>query len=180
MNNLIATATVLGLLALAPAASAQEEQHNKAAPAQGARPGGAPHGQEHAPGGPGGGHNAGPAERGPARGPAMPNGGGHNGPTSERSAGQAPSHQGTTERTHGAPAVALVGSFEQVANALVDYAEVGVTQFILSGWPKLDEMILFGKEVLPRVRKIEPASREQDRPLIPHEHSNPSHVSRAI
>ena len=83
-------------------------------------------------------------------------------------------------RTHGAPAVALVGSFEQVANALVDYAEVGVTQFILSGWPKLDEMILFGKEVLPRVRKIEPPSREQDRPLIPHEHSNPSYVSRAI
>ena len=83
-------------------------------------------------------------------------------------------------RTHGAPAVALVGSFEEVANALIDYAEVGVTQFILSGWPKLDEMILFGKEVLPRVRKIEPASREQDRPLIPHEHSNPSYVSRAI
>jgi alkanesulfonate monooxygenase len=58
-------------------------------------------------------------------------------------------------RTHGAPAVALVGSFEEVANALIDYAEVGVTQFILSGWPKLDEMILFGNEVLPRVRKAE-------------------------
>jgi alkanesulfonate monooxygenase len=58
-------------------------------------------------------------------------------------------------RTHGAPAVALVGSFEEVAQALIDYARVGVTQFILSGWPKLDEMILFGKEVLPRVRKIE-------------------------
>jgi alkanesulfonate monooxygenase len=58
-------------------------------------------------------------------------------------------------RTHGAPAVALVGSFEEVANALIDYAEVGVTQFILSGWPKLDEMILFGKEVLPRVREFE-------------------------
>jgi alkanesulfonate monooxygenase len=58
-------------------------------------------------------------------------------------------------RTHGAPAVALVGSFEEVACALIDYAEVGVTQFILSGWPKLDEMILFGNEILPRVRKIE-------------------------
>jgi alkanesulfonate monooxygenase len=58
-------------------------------------------------------------------------------------------------RTHGAPAVALVGSFEEVAHALIDYAEVGVTQFILSGWPKIDEMILFGKEVLPRVRKVE-------------------------
>jgi alkanesulfonate monooxygenase len=58
-------------------------------------------------------------------------------------------------RTHGAPAVALVGSFEEVASALIDYASIGVTQFILSGWPKLDEMILFGKEVLPRVRELE-------------------------
>ena len=58
-------------------------------------------------------------------------------------------------RTHGAPAVALVGSYEEVAQALIDYARVGVTQFILSGWPKLDEMILFGSEVLPRVRKLE-------------------------
>ena len=58
-------------------------------------------------------------------------------------------------RTHGAPAAALVGSFGEVASALIDYAEVGVTQFILSGWPKLDEMILFGKEILPRIRKVE-------------------------
>jgi alkanesulfonate monooxygenase SsuD/methylene tetrahydromethanopterin reductase-like flavin-dependent oxidoreductase (luciferase family) len=58
-------------------------------------------------------------------------------------------------RTHGAPGVALVGSFEEVASALIDYAEVGVTQFILSGWPKLDEMILFGNEIQPRVRKAE-------------------------
>ena len=58
-------------------------------------------------------------------------------------------------RTHGAPAVALVGSYQEVAQALIDYARVGVTQFILSGWPKLDEMILFGREVLPRIRKLE-------------------------
>jgi alkanesulfonate monooxygenase len=58
-------------------------------------------------------------------------------------------------RTHGAPAVALVGSYDEVARALIDYASIGVTQFILSGWPKLDEMILFGKEVLPRIRKLE-------------------------
>ena len=58
-------------------------------------------------------------------------------------------------RTHGAPAVSLVGSYEEVAQALIEYARIGVTQFILSGWPKLDEMILFGNEILPRVRKIE-------------------------
>ena len=58
-------------------------------------------------------------------------------------------------RTHGAPAVALVGSYQEVAQALIDYARVGVSQFILSGWPKLDEMILFGREILPRVRILE-------------------------
>jgi alkanesulfonate monooxygenase len=58
-------------------------------------------------------------------------------------------------RTHGAPAVSLVGSFAEVAQALIEYARIGVTQFILSGWPKLDEMILFGNEILPRVRQVE-------------------------
>jgi alkanesulfonate monooxygenase len=64
-------------------------------------------------------------------------------------------------RTHGAPAVALVGSYDEVARALIDYAQVGVSQFILSGWPKLDEMILFGKEILPRVRKLEAGLHSQ-------------------
>jgi alkanesulfonate monooxygenase len=65
-------------------------------------------------------------------------------------------------RTHGAPSVALVGSFEEVAQALIDYAQVGVTQFILSGWPKREEMILFGNEVLPRVRQLESGIFLQD------------------
>jgi alkanesulfonate monooxygenase len=58
-------------------------------------------------------------------------------------------------RSHGAPAVALVGTPEEIASALIDYKKVGVSQFILSGWPKLDEMIYFGKEILPLVRKME-------------------------
>jgi len=60
-------------------------------------------------------------------------------------------------RTHGAPAVALVGSYDEVAQAFINYGSIGVTQFILSGWPKLDEMILFGREVLPRIRRYETA-----------------------
>lgn len=83
-------------------------------------------------------------------------------------------------RTHGAPAIALVGSFDEVANALIEYTEVGVTQFILSGWPKLDEMILFGKEVLPRIRKIQPPSMEQDHQLTHREHSSHTFASPAI
>jgi alkanesulfonate monooxygenase len=34
-------------------------------------------------------------------------------------------------RTHGAPAASLVGSFEEVAQALIEYARIGVTQIIL-------------------------------------------------
>jgi alkanesulfonate monooxygenase len=58
-------------------------------------------------------------------------------------------------RTHGAPAAALVGSYDEVAQALINYASIGVTQFILSGWPMLDEMVLFGREVLPRIEGLE-------------------------
>jgi alkanesulfonate monooxygenase len=58
-------------------------------------------------------------------------------------------------RYTGAPAIALVGSPEEIASAIMEYREVGVTQFIFSGWPKLDEMVYFGKEVLPLVRQRE-------------------------
>jgi alkanesulfonate monooxygenase len=52
----------------------------------------------------------------------------------------------------GAPAVSLVGTPDEVASAILDYQRIGVSQFIFSGWPKLDEMVYFGREVLPRVR----------------------------
>ena len=55
-------------------------------------------------------------------------------------------------RYAGATAIALVGTPEEIASALMDYKEAGVSQFILSGWPKLDEMIRFGQQVLPLVR----------------------------
>jgi len=58
-------------------------------------------------------------------------------------------------RSHGAPAIALVGSYDEVASALLEYGSLGVTQFIISGWPKLDSMVRFGNEVLPRVRAKE-------------------------
>jgi alkanesulfonate monooxygenase len=58
-------------------------------------------------------------------------------------------------RTHGAPGIALVGGPPEIAHALIEYKRVGVTQFIFSGWPKLDEMSFFGREILPCVRKLE-------------------------
>src|SRR5258706_3909637 len=44
-------------------------------------------------------------------------------------------------RSHGAPAVALVGSANEIASAIIEYKNVGVSQFIMSGWPKLEEML---------------------------------------
>lgn len=55
----------------------------------------------------------------------------------------------------GAPAIALVGSATEIAGALLEYKEIGVTQFLFTGWPDLDEMTFFGREVLPRVRARE-------------------------
>jgi alkanesulfonate monooxygenase len=55
----------------------------------------------------------------------------------------------------GAPAIALVGSAAEVAEALIEYKRIGVSQFLFSGWPDLDEMIFFGREVLPLVRRRE-------------------------
>jgi alkanesulfonate monooxygenase len=49
----------------------------------------------------------------------------------------------------------LVGSFDDIAGALLEYKEIGVTQFIMSGWPELDEVTTFGSEVVPRVRRAE-------------------------
>ena len=58
-------------------------------------------------------------------------------------------------RTHGAPAVALVGSPEEIAAALIEYGLAGISQFILNGWPKQESMVYFGREVIPRVRALE-------------------------
>ncbi len=56
---------------------------------------------------------------------------------------------------YGSSAVTMVGSPRDLANAFLEYKRIGVTQFIISGWPKLDEMVIFGREVLPLVRAAE-------------------------
>jgi alkanesulfonate monooxygenase len=66
-------------------------------------------------------------------------------------------------RTHGAPAVALVGSASEVAAAVIEYKNAGVSQFIISGWPKLEEMLFFADEVLPLVREKESATSHIDK-----------------
>ena len=49
----------------------------------------------------------------------------------------------------------LVGTPETLARAFLDYKEIGVTQFIVSGCPELPEIATFGQEVLPLVRDLE-------------------------
>ena len=61
----------------------------------------------------------------------------------------------------------LLGSPKELAEAFLAYKEIGVTEFIISGWPEVDEMVRFGQEVLPLVREAE------------HRQHNPD-VSRAL
>ena len=63
-------------------------------------------------------------------------------------------------RSIGGTGIALVGSPEEVASAIMEYRAIGITQFIFSGWPKLDEMLYFGKEILPLIRRKEQESEK--------------------
>lgn len=51
----------------------------------------------------------------------------------------------------GAPAIALVGSYDEVAGAIRAFEEVGVSQFLFMGWPDIEEMKRFAGEVRPRL-----------------------------
>lgn len=56
---------------------------------------------------------------------------------------------------YGSSAITLVGTPEELAKMFLEYKRIGVTQFIISGWPKLDEMLIFGHDVLPLIRRAE-------------------------
>jgi alkanesulfonate monooxygenase len=59
----------------------------------------------------------------------------------------------------GAPAVAFVGSYDEVAAALIEWRDAaGISEYLFMGWPDLEEMTRFADEVRPRVR-----AREQQR-----------------
>ncbi len=58
-------------------------------------------------------------------------------------------------RSQGPTAIALVGTPEEIASAILEYKAAGISQFIFSGWPKLEEMLYFGRAVLPLIRQKE-------------------------
>jgi alkanesulfonate monooxygenase len=64
---------------------------------------------------------------------------------------------------YGSSSITLVGSPEELADAFLAYKAVGISQFIISGWPKLEEMMIFGREVLPLVREAERSCTEVSR-----------------
>ena len=47
----------------------------------------------------------------------------------------------------------LLGSPQEIAEVLLEYERIGVTEFIISGWPEVDTVNVFGREVLPLVRR---------------------------
>jgi alkanesulfonate monooxygenase len=60
----------------------------------------------------------------------------------------------------GPPSIALVGSPEEVVEAILEYRDLGVSQFLFLGWPDHEEMEIFGREVLPLLRQAEQPARE--------------------
>ncbi|MFF3501494.1 LLM class flavin-dependent oxidoreductase [Streptomyces sp. NPDC003247] len=49
---------------------------------------------------------------------------------------------------------ALVGSHDEVAERLAEYWRLGVEEFVLSGYPHLEEAFRVGEEVAPRLRAL--------------------------
>lgn len=49
---------------------------------------------------------------------------------------------------------ALVGTPDQVAEALLDYYDLGVTTFLIRGFDPLDDAIAYGRDLLPRTKAL--------------------------
>ncbi len=78
----------------------------------------------------------------------------------------------------GGAGTALVGSHAEVAERITEYASLGISEFILSGYPHLEEAYWFGEAVLPILARrglwTHPAPAENGETLTPfaptHEH----------
>jgi len=68
----------------------------------------------------------------------------------------------------GGVGTALVGSYEEVADRIAEYHELGFTEFILSGYPHLEEAYWFGEGVMPvlRARGLLPPLSGADAPIF--------------
>ncbi|MGW5498673.1 LLM class flavin-dependent oxidoreductase, partial [Streptomyces olivaceoviridis] len=48
---------------------------------------------------------------------------------------------------------ALVGSHDEVAERIKEYHALGIDEFVLSGYPHLEEAYWFGEGVLPKLQE---------------------------
>jgi alkanesulfonate monooxygenase len=55
----------------------------------------------------------------------------------------------------GGAGTALVGSHDEVAERILEYHALGIDEFILSGYPDLEEAYWFGEGVLPRLALLD-------------------------
>jgi alkanesulfonate monooxygenase len=75
-------------------------------------------------------------------------------------------HRGSTDRlevypnlwagiglVRGGAGTAFVGSHDEVADRIEEYHQLGIDEFILSGYPHLEEAYWFGENVIPRLRR---------------------------
>ncbi|QUR66077.1 LLM class flavin-dependent oxidoreductase [Mycobacterium spongiae] len=71
----------------------------------------------------------------------------------------------------GGAGTALVGSHDEVAQRLVEYSNLGITHFILSGYPHLEEAYRFGEGVLPLLERRglwkRPNAAAEPEPAVP-------------
>jgi len=68
----------------------------------------------------------------------------------------------------GGAGTALVGSHAEVAERIAEYAAVGIDEFVLSGYPHLEELYWFGEGVLPLLERRglwRPPASDGDRQL---------------
>lgn len=68
----------------------------------------------------------------------------------------------------GGPALAIVGSYQEVAAYLYEYKTAGISEFIFSGWPTQDEMRIFYTQVLPLLRQHEHQHHHHQHELAEH------------
>jgi len=47
----------------------------------------------------------------------------------------------------------MLGTPDELAAAFLEYKRIGVTEFIISGWPEIDTVDVFGREILPRINQ---------------------------
>ncbi|WP_427891880.1 LLM class flavin-dependent oxidoreductase [Kribbella sp. GL6] len=53
----------------------------------------------------------------------------------------------------GGAGTAMVGSYDEIADLVEQYAEAGIEEFVLSGYPHLEEAYWFGEGVLPELAR---------------------------